>query len=93
MYTKNSMIPIDETALSAVVGGRAAAEKVQIVSCCQFCKVRSSASSQTDANVIGKAATGDCYDFEGWEGNWARIRYGSHTGYVRKDYVTLFRSK
>lgn len=83
-----NIVMLDETALDEVAGGRGGAKKhIKIVNCRHDVNVRSSASSKSDDNIIGKAFLGDRYVFYGWSGNWAKIQYGAVRAFVFKDYV------
>ncbi len=51
-------------------------------------RVRSSADTSSDANVIGKANSGETYPLKGEENGWYQIDFKGQTGYIKGDYAT-----
>lgn len=51
-------------------------------------RVRSSADTSGDSNVIGKADSGDTFDLIGEKDEWYQIKYKDQTGYISKQFAT-----
>lgn len=51
-------------------------------------RVRSSADTSSDTNVIGKANSGETYPLKGEEDGWYKIDFKGQTGYIKGDYAT-----
>ncbi len=51
-------------------------------------RVRSSADTSSDGNVIGKANSGETYALKGEENGWYQIDFKGQPGYIKGDYAT-----
>ena len=81
---------VNDEVLEEVAGGASSSAKHAKIVNCQHCvNVRSTPEDLGDKNKIGYAYLGDRYKFYGWSGNWAKIQYGSRTGYVYKTFVEI----
>ncbi len=49
--------------------------------------VRSTASTASDANIIGSAKGGDSFELIGTEDGWCKIKYQGQDAYISSDYV------
>ena len=51
-------------------------------------RVRSSADTGSDGNIIGKANSGETYTLKGEADGWYQIDYKGQTGYIKGDFAT-----
>lgn len=80
---------LSDEELSSVAGGSLNGQQVRIINCKQSVVVRSSSVNTDNSNIIGYAHLGALYPYVGRSGNWIKIKFGSRTGYVYKDFISL----
>ncbi len=51
-------------------------------------RVRSSADTSTDGNILGKAGNGDTFTLKGEADGWYQIDYKGQTGYIKAEFAS-----
>ena len=51
-------------------------------------RVRSSADTSSDSNIIGKANSGETYTLKGEADGWYQIDFKGQTGYIKGEFAT-----
>lgn len=51
-------------------------------------RVRSSADTSTDSNILGKAGNGDTFTLKGEADGWYQIDYKGQTGYIKAEFAS-----
>lgn len=47
------------------------------------------AAASLKSKVVGRCNWGDYFVFLGYQGSFAKVKYGGHTRYIHRDYVTV----
>ncbi len=76
------------TADNSTGGGTAEGGSAGTVTVNDSIRVRSSMSTDTTDNVIGKASSGDTFPLKGESDGWYQIDYKGQTAYISSDYAT-----
>ena len=58
---------------------------VTVVNCKDWCHIRKNATMTGE--ILGKATPGTIYEYYGWYGDWAEIKYGSGKAFINKKFI------